>query len=84
MKTDAKSAPTAPAAQASKSPVPGQGNERMNCNEAEECNVSSKGAKKAWAQNNGANSPTEKPGVKTRTFDQRILMQPSDSRMTCN
>ncbi len=83
VRPDARSAPSAPSAQASKAPTPSAGNERMNCNEADECSVSSKGARKAWAQNNGGNSPTEKPGA-SRSLDQRTIMQPSDSRMSCN
>jgi len=81
---DARSAPSASAGAASKAPQTGAGNERMNCNEADECSISSKGAKKAWAQNSAANSPTDKPGVSSKNLDQRVLMQPSDSRMSCN
>lgn len=72
--------------QASKSPLASKGNERVNCNDAEDCNISSHGAAKTWAGNGvgGGSSPTEKPGVGARALDERTRMQPSDSRMACN
>jgi len=75
----------APQQRTSKSPLTKPGNDRMKCNEADECGVSSKGAKKTWAASSGASSPTEKslPALQGGQ-DARRSMEAGEDRMVCN